>query len=174
MPNASMVRATAPRSLPCEASTEAAPKVGPTQGDHTAPSSSPTANCPPSPAVEKPPKRCSVQFPTGPAASANCACNRGARSTTPTAISRMPATMRNTPASSPIAKPTVATVSPITTNDSASPPARANGPARCSLSALPSTIGNSGSTQGDSVERTPARNASAVVAMRAPRMPARP
>ena len=63
-----MVTATEPRSLPCAASTEAAPSVGPTHGLHTAPSSSPTANWPPRPAVEKPPKRCSVQLLTGPAA----------------------------------------------------------------------------------------------------------
>ena len=46
-------------SLMDEARPEA---VGPTHGLHTAPSSRPTPNWPQSPAVEKPPKRCSVQF----------------------------------------------------------------------------------------------------------------
>src|SRR5262245_6614035 len=61
----------------------------------------------------------------------------------------------------------VATNSPTMTNDSASPVASATGPARCALTAAPSTIGNSGSTQGDSVERTPARKASATLPMSA-------
>src|SRR5262245_31411980 len=54
---------------------------------------------------------------------------------------------------------------PTMTNQSASPAASATGPARCALTAVPSTIGNSGSTQGDSVERTPARKASATLPM---------
>jgi hypothetical protein len=104
-------------------------------------------------------------LPTGPAASANRAWSGGINSTIPMPISKTPAAMRNTPASRPIVKPTVATTRPIATNDSASPPANASGPARCSLNAVPSTIGSSGSTQGDSVDRMPARNASAAVAM---------
>src|SRR5262245_4243906 len=72
---------------------------------------------------------------------------------------------RNAPASSPIENPIVATNRPTRTNESASPAASATGPARCALTAVPSTIGNSGSTQGDSVERTPARKASATLPM---------
>src|SRR5262245_49343951 len=61
----------------------------------------------------------------------------------------------------------VATNKPITTNDSASPAASASGPARCALTAVPSTIGSSGSTQGDSVDSTPARNARPMLAISA-------
>ena len=51
---------------------------------------------------------------------------------------------------------------PIATNDSASPAASAAGPARCSPTAVPRIAGNSGSTHGDSVERSPARKANAM------------
>src|SRR5260370_21169563 len=63
-------------------------------------------------------------------------------------------------ASSPIENPIVATNSPIATNETARPAASAAGPKRCSETAAPSTSGNSGRTQGDSVDRTPAKNAS--------------
>src|SRR6202034_2038290 len=48
-PNTAIVSVTRGRSCPCEARSDAAPKVGPTQGDQTAPSKRPIANCPPSP-----------------------------------------------------------------------------------------------------------------------------
>ena len=52
----------------------------------------------------------------------------------------------------------VATNSPIATNDSESPAASATGPHFCFAAAAPSTIGRSGSTQGESTESTPATN----------------
>ena len=71
MPNDPIVTATWAKSLPCAASTEAAPSVGPTHGLHTAPSKSPSANWPFKPPVENPPKFESTQLPTGDATSAN-------------------------------------------------------------------------------------------------------
>src|SRR6187431_827942 len=77
----------------------------------------------------------------------------------PAPISRIAAAARNTSWPRPAAKPMVATNSPIATNDSASPAASATGPNLCRPRAAPSTIGMSGSTHGDSVERIPASNA---------------
>ncbi len=64
-----------------------------------------------------------------------------------------------------MAKPMVATNRPMVTKESASPTASATGPSRCSLAAVPSTMGRSGNTQGDSTESTPARNARPSVAI---------
>ncbi len=72
--------------------------------------------------------------------------------------------MRKSAASSPIAKPIVATKMPMPVNDSARPPASARGPRGCSPAAVPSTIGISGRTQGDSTESTPASAAKVSVA----------
>jgi hypothetical protein len=47
----------------------------------------------------------------------------------------------------------------MTTNESKSPAASAAGAKRCSLAALPTMIGRSGSTQGDRTDKAPARNA---------------
>ena len=55
--------------------------------------------------------------------------------------------------------PIVATKRPIATNYIASPAANAAGPNRCSLTAVPSTIGRSGNTHGDNNDKTPAINA---------------
>lgn len=52
-----LVSTTMSRFSPRAAMMEAAPSVGPTQGLHTAPSSSPTPNYPGIPEVEKPAKR---------------------------------------------------------------------------------------------------------------------
>jgi len=60
--------------------------------------------------------------------------------------------------SSPSDNPSVATNSPMATNETISPPASASTPNRCAATAAPNTSGSSGSTQGDSVERTPAIN----------------
>src|SRR5438874_836700 len=57
----------------------------------------------------------------------------------------------------------------MTTKDNASPAASANGPKRCSPSAVPITIGISGRTQGDSAVSNPASSASPILAMRSDR-----
>ena len=75
------------------------------------------------------------------------------------AISRRAPAFRKTSASRPTEKPIVATNMPTATNDSAKPRLSAAGAKRCSLTAAASTMGMSGSTQGDSVDSTPARNA---------------
>src|SRR6266478_4786276 len=80
--------------------------------------------------------------------------------TTPPASSKSAATPRKMPASSPIENPIVATNSPMATNETARPAASAAGPNLCSETAAPRTSGNSGRTQGDSVDRTPAKSAS--------------
>ena len=72
---------------------------------------------------------------------------------------------RNTSVSMPAAKPIVATNRPMVTKESARPTASATGPSRCSLAAVPSTMGRSGKTQGDNTDNTPARNASPSVAI---------
>ena len=78
----------------------------------------------------------------------------------PTPINRIAETVRNRSVSRPMAKPMVATNRPMVVKEMARPTASASGPSRCSLAAVPSTIGTSGSTQGESTERQPARNAS--------------
>src|SRR6266851_657204 len=80
--------------------------------------------------------------------------------TTPPASNSSAARPRKMPASSPIENPIVATNSPMATNETARPAANAAGPSRCSERAAPRTSGNSGRTQGDSVDRTPAKSAS--------------
>src|SRR6266481_9251171 len=82
--------------------------------------------------------------------------------TTPPASSSSAATPRKMPASSPIENPIVATNSPMATNEAARPAASAAGPNLCSETAAPSTSGNSGRTQGDRVDSTPARNANRI------------
>jgi cation transport ATPase len=67
---------------------------------------------------------------------------------------------RNQPASYLSAKPIVATNNPMAIKDRETPPASVTGPHLCSEAAAPSTIGSNGSTQGDRIESTPARNAS--------------
>ena len=51
--------------------------------------------------------------------------------------------------------------SPIATKEIANPTASAAGPQRCSEAAAPKTKGNNGITQGDRIERTPAKKARA-------------
>jgi hypothetical protein len=51
--------------------------VGPTHGLHTAPSRRSRLNCPPRLAVEKPPKRWSVHWLSGPAATVRRICSGG-------------------------------------------------------------------------------------------------
>src|SRR5258708_26790105 len=66
---------------------------------------------------------------------------------------------RNQPASYPSSKPIVATNNPMAIKDRETPPASATGPRLCSEAAAPRTIGSNGSTHGDRIESTPARNA---------------
>ena len=73
--------------------------------------------------------------------------------------------MRNTPASSPIAKPAVAANKAMAVKLIASPTASATGPNLCSEAAVPSTIGKIGNTQGDNVESRPAKKARPKVAI---------
>ena len=68
IPKTTMMTATCPRFSLRAAITEAAPKVGPTQGVQTMPRNSPSTNWPLSPAVEKSLSRVSAQLPTGPSA----------------------------------------------------------------------------------------------------------
>ena len=75
--------------------------------------------------------------------------------------------VRNLSPSRPIAKPIVATNNPIATKEMASPIASATGPNLCSAAAVPSTIGTSGSTQGDRMDSAPAMKAKRYVVMRA-------
>jgi len=56
--------------------------------------------------------------------------------------------------------PMVATNNPRTRTDSASPPASAIGPDLCRDAAVPSTMGKSGSTQGEKMDTSPARKVS--------------
>jgi hypothetical protein len=151
-----MTRLTLPRSLPWAARSEAAPRVGPTQGLQIAPSSRPSENCPASPLVLKPPSRLDAQSLTGPPAIATRVCRTGIASTAPMAIIRLAATTRKKSPSSPIEKPMTATKVPIAVKESATPVASAAGPQRCSDVAAPRTIGSIGSTHGDSVDRSPA------------------
>lgn len=75
----------------------------------------------------------------------------------PTAIIRTALAVRNRSPSRPREKPTVARKSPIATKDAVTPAAKAAGPSLCSLAAEPSTIGTSGSTQGERTDSSPAR-----------------
>jgi hypothetical protein len=143
--------------------TEAAPSVGPTQGVQTAPRSSPTPNCPEIPEVENPPKRLWVQLLTGPAAVANCVCMRGTISTMPTRISNIAAAERKAVMSRPTEKPIVATNNPIAVKERATPAARPSGANRCCATAPAKTTGTRGRTQGDRIDRTPAKNASSII-----------
>ena len=153
------------RFSPRAASTEAAPEVGPTHGLHTAPSISPTANWPPSPRVGKSAgmrlrpvadrpgrggelnlqarhqQQAADQDQAAPPRPNGTGPGRGRRRSRPS---------RRTARS--------------TTNDSASPAASATGPRRCSPSAVPITIGTSGSTHGDSVDSSPASSARPIAA----------
>src|SRR5271157_5456998 len=79
-------------------------------------------------------------------------------STMPITTRRMAANRRNTSLSRPMAKPTVATNRAIAVKEIASPPASAAGASRCSDAADASTIGKSGSTQGESAVNAPATN----------------
>ncbi len=88
----------------------------------------------------------------------NFSCRLGAASTMPAATSRMAASTRNTPLSSPAAKPAVATNSAIAVKEIASPAASAAGASLCSDAAEASTMGRIGNTQGDSVDNAPAAN----------------
>ena len=54
MPNAAITRLTLARSRPCAASSEAAPRVGPTHGLQIAPSRMPSRNCPGRPVSVRP------------------------------------------------------------------------------------------------------------------------
>src|SRR5262249_28616447 len=130
--------------------------VGPAQGLQTAPSKSPVPNWPETPEALKPPKRLETQLLKGPAAAVTLSCNAGKASNSPIAARRIAAIVRNAVSSRPMAKPSVATKSPITVKDSAKPGASAAGASRCSDAAEASTIGRSGSTQGESVESAPA------------------
>ena len=53
----------------------------------------------------------------------------------------------------------VATKRPMAVKEIASPPASANTPQRCCDTAVPRISGSNGSTQGDRIERMPARKA---------------
>jgi hypothetical protein len=54
--------------------------------------------------------------------------------------------------SMPREKPTAATNRPIATKAAVTFAARATGPKRCSLAAVPKTIGTSGNTQGERID----------------------
>jgi hypothetical protein len=64
--------------------------------------------------------------------------------------------VRNRSPSRPIAKPIVATKSPVMVNDVATPPASQYAPERCVVVAAPMTSGRRGKTQGERVDRMPA------------------
>src|ERR1700716_4198496 len=57
----------------------------------------------------------------------------------------------------------VATNMPIAVNDNARPTASATGASLCSATAAPKTMGTNGRTQGDSIEKKPATNASSML-----------
>jgi len=164
IPKANIVSATKPKLRPWAARTDAAPKVGPTQGLQTAPSSSPTPNCPRNPVVGAFPNLCSVQLLNGPAASASLSCKCGNVSTSPAETSNTaPNVLKNSP-SRPIEYPIVATNDPITEKEIESPAASASGPSLCSDTAVPRTMGTKGRTQGDRIENNPANKASGMFA----------
>src|ERR1700733_5727924 len=71
------------------------------------------------------------------------------------------AAKRNMPASMPSPNPTKASNRPSPVKDNASPAAKATAPRGWAVTAAPSTIGTSGKTQGDRIDRIPAANASA-------------
>src|SRR5882724_3824092 len=162
MPNTAIVSVTRSRSWPWEASSDAAPSVGPTQGDHTAPSRRPIANWPASPEEAKRlPKWRSAQLETGPPAAASRACHDGSSSTTPSATMIAAAARRNMPASMSRENPTSASNRPSPVNDSARPAAKASAPSGWAVTAAPSTIGTSGNTHGDRIDSNPAAKANA-------------
>ena len=68
----------------------------------------------------------------------------------------------------PSPNPASASNSPSPVNETASPAARAKAPSGCAATAAPSTIGTSGSTQGDRIESSPAAKASARTVTGAP------
>ena len=74
-------------------------------------------------------------------------------------ISSIADAMRKTSLVSPMANPIVATKSPMAAKESATPVARAIGAKRCSLAAVPNTMGKMGSTQGDMTDSAPATRA---------------
>ena len=155
-PKASMTAATANRLLPCAANTDAAPSVGPTQGLHTAPSNRPSRNWPRTPSgCNLSIQRCPALL-TPPAARATRVCKLELNNTMPSNASIVAEARRNHSPSTPMAKPMVATNSPTATNDITTPAASAGTPSRCVAEAGASTIGNSGNTQGDSVDSSPA------------------
>ena len=71
------------------------------------------------------------------------------------------AAKRNVPGSMPSPNPTSASKRPSPVNDKASPAAKATAPRGWAVTAAPSTIGTSGNTHGDRIERIPAANANA-------------
>ena len=97
-------------------------------------------------------------LPSPPAISANRCWSAPLSSTAPNTPNTIAEAIRNTPLSSPAEKPIVATNNPTVTNDSTMPAASASMPNRCAATAAPRTSGSNGSTHGDSVEKTPARN----------------
>src|SRR5208282_1119961 len=121
-PNANMTAATPPRSLRCAASTEAAPSVGPTQGLHTRPSSAPTTNWPAA-LVRANRRMIRSPAPARPlAATPRRACIDELMRASPSSTKSTADTVRNGSPSRPIAKPIVATKSPVMVNDVATPP----------------------------------------------------
>ena len=102
VPEGEITAATLPRSLPCAASTEAAPSVGPTQGLQTAPSSRPSRNCPRKPLGESFASNVLPQLLTPPVAKAKRFCSEELSSTTPRIASMTAEAVRNTSPSSPM------------------------------------------------------------------------
>src|SRR5580700_7462161 len=68
--------------------------------------------------------------------------------------------VRNVSGSRPSDAPKVARKIPTTEKDSASPAPSANAPQRCALTAVASSTGTSGRTQGDNVDKAPANRPS--------------
>ena len=129
-----------------------------------APIKTPRPKGPPLPPTSLPAKRSLTQPLTGPPAVASRVCKTGTTNTAPTAIISTAAICRKTPSSSPMAKPNSATNKPMATNESVRPKARNTGPERPFEAAAPSTIGKTGSTQGDITVNVPATNAKNKVA----------
>ena len=101
----------------------------------------------------------------GPAAALKRSCNGGATRTIPKRIIKIAEPNLNTESSIPIAKPIVATNSPMATKEIATPSANSAGPNLCRDAAAPRTSGSNGNTQGERIDKIPARNASPMAPM---------
>src|SRR5215467_5913839 len=134
----------------------AAPRVGPEQGLHTAPRSTPRPNCPASPFGET---RSSARLKyavSGALALAKRSPRNANSSSAPKSVMRAAAVARIALPEIPNAEPAPKTSSPIPAKVALIPAASASGPKRCWSSAARTTKGRTGRTQGLSVVSAPA------------------